>query len=669
MIDGVIGVLEVHRPSSSIPHTIAGFDKTVISTRTRTRRRRRSRHRRFREAYLPHSYTFGRLRVLVLSPLLVIALHLTLSKQPSIASSSAQSVQPAVLSPSWVSTLAQASMPPQVIQQGGQIILNGRALPAAWSQRQQGVGIADAALMQVFGVDLLNTTDATKQPVTWFSEPLNQSQNQPQNQLLRLPSWLTEQYRYLDITQLAQQHNWQVQINRSTLEISTPAAKITQIRQGRQSWGDRLVLDLDRPTPWQVDEQSGESIITLDAKIDPATLRGFSTQSGTYLDSVKLETKGDRTLIRVVMPTDLRPHVWSLNNPNRLLIDIRADSMADRDILWAPGIHWRQQLAQVGNNQFPIISLEVDSRQPQVSLKPILGNSSTVVGTAPLLSTAQRSQAAAAINGGFFNRNTQLPLGAIRSGNRWVSGPILNRGAIAWNDDGEVAVGHLSLQETVTVSTGQQFPVLSLNSGFVGAGICRYTPDWGTTYASILNNEALVVVRNNQVVEQRRTTSIGQTVPIPPDGYVLVVRNHPDATKALVAGASVQINTVAQPPEFSRYTEVVGAGPLLLKNRQIVLNAAAEGFSEAFIQQSAPRSVIATTPVGNLVLVTIHDRIGGVGPTLAETAKIVQQMGFVHALNLDGGSSTTLYLGGQLLDRPASTAARVHNGIGVFIQP
>jgi len=47
----------------------------------------------------------------------------------------------------------------------------------------------------------------------------------------------------------------------------------------------------------------------------------------------------------------------------------------------------------------------------------------------------------------------------------------------------------------------------------------------------------------------------------------------------------------------------------------------------------------------------------------------MQQLGAVNALNLDGGSSTTLYLGGQLLDRLPRTAARVHNGIGVFLQP
>jgi exopolysaccharide biosynthesis protein len=41
-------------------------------------------------------------------------------------------------------------------------------------------------------------------------------------------------------------------------------------------------------------------------------------------------------------------------------------------------------------------------------------------------------------------------------------------------------------------------------------------------------------------------------------------------------------------------------------------------------------------------------------------------LGAIDALNLDGGSSTGLYLGGQLLDRSPYTAARVHNGLGIF---
>lgn len=69
------------------------------------------------------------------------------------------------------------------------------------------------------------------------------------------------------------------------------------------------------------------------------------------------------------------------------------------------------------------------------------------------------------------------------------------------------------------------------------------------------------------------------------------------------------------------------------------------------------------------MIAAVHNRAGGYGPTLAEHAQLMQQMGCVDALNLDGGSSTSLYLGGQLLDRSPSTAARVHNGIGIFLKP
>ena len=642
-------------PSFILP-TIALFSTPVVSSRIR--RGRRSRHRRrslFSQALLQ---ALSRLRVLLILSFLVVALYLTrqqISAQPSMALS-----QPAVLSASWVPTLAQSVVP--LTQQGGQITLNGRALSAAWSQRQQQVGISDAGLMQAFGVDLLSSADAAQQPVSWFSEA--------QDALL-LPTWLTEQYRYLDIANLAQRHGWQVQTRRSTLQISTPIAKVMQVRQGRQSWGDRIVIDLDKSTPWQVSEQPGEAVITLDAKIDLAVLQQFSPRSGNRLQSIKVEQSGDRTLIRVSLPDYLRPYVWSLNNPNRLLIDVRPDFIAERDIQWAPGVRWRQQMVSLGVARFPVIFLEIDPRQSGVSLKPILGNAE-VTGTTPLMTIAQRNQAAAAINGGFFNRNTQMPLGAIRSDNQWISSPILNRGAIGWNSSGESMVGHLSLLETATLAPtdlpSKQFPILSLNSGFVGAGICRYTRAWGANYTSILDNEVLVTVRNQQVIDQRRAAVAGQTIPIPADGYLLVVRANAEIAKALAIGTSIQINTATQPAAFEQYPEVIGAGPLLMQNHQIVLNAEAEEFSAAFVQQSAPRSAIATTAARNLVLVTIHDRVDGLGPSLAEMAQLMQQMGFVDALNLDGGSSTTLYLGGQLLDRPSSTAARVHNGIGVFVR-
>lgn len=563
---------------------------------------------------------------------------------------------------SWAPGLTPVSSAVPLSQQGSQVVLNGQTISAMWSLREQRVGIADVSLMQALGVELLNTADAARQPVQWFSNPTTEP--------LVLSTWLTGQYRYLEITDLARRAGWQVQPDRNLLRINTPTTRVMSVRQGRQTWGDRIVLDLDRSAPWQISEQSGEIIVTVAAQADPSLIQNFQAGPGNRLNSLRLEANASQTRLRVGVPTNTRPHVWTLTAPNRLVVDIHADYMAERDVLWAPGIRWQQRVLSLGSARFPVVSLTVDPRQAGLVLKPIWSNPASSVGIAPLATTAQRWQAVAAINGGFFNRNNQLPLGAIRQDRRWISGPILNRGAIAWNEAGDVGVGRLSLGESVITSTGQAFPILAMNSGYVQAGIARYSSDWGTSYTPIIDNEIIVTIQNNRVVSQRPAGPAGQNpVPIPTDGYLLVTRAYSTAANALTPGTTVRLEAATAPSDFDRYSQIMGAGPLLVQNRQIVLNAQAEQFSDAFTRQAATRSAIGKTAEGKLILSTVHTRQGGPGPTLAEMAQIMQQLGAVDALNLDGGSSTTLYLGGRILDRSPLTAARVHNGIGIFIQP
>jgi hypothetical protein len=549
-----------------------------------------------------------------------------------------------------------------LLRQGNQVSVNGRTLPIAWGQWQVlpqsevRTGISDAGLMRSFGIRLLNTLNASTQPIEWFAPPTV------------LPTFLTGQHRYLDISILAQQMGWQYQANGAVLRVTSPVTRVVNVRQGKQPWGDRVVVDLDRATPWQAQQQQDFSV-TLDAAIDPTFLSNFKATPGNLLTALKLETATNKTILRFGMPGHIRPRLSTLTNPNRLVIDIRDDSMLPQEILWAPGLLWRQQILTVGAAQFPVVWLAVTPRQSGLSIKPILPNAGAIQGIAPLIQTAQQTQVAAAINGGFFNRKNQLPLGIVRRENRWVSGPILNRGAIAWNENGEFRFDRLQLQETVISRSGQRFPLTHLNSAFIQAGIARYTPDWGTSYTPLSDNEILVTVQNNQVVSQQTAGTVGSvSSPIPTNGYLLVFRSNKTAAESFPNGTSLQIESVTTPADFSRYPHIVGGGPLLLRNRQIVLDAAAEGFSTAFIREMAPRSAIGRTPDGTILLVAVHKKLGGAEVSLNEIAQIMQQLGAIDALNLDGGSSTTLYLGGQLLDRPPQSAARVHNGIGIFVQ-
>ncbi|WP_071188293.1 phosphodiester glycosidase family protein [Trichormus sp. NMC-1] len=590
----------------------------------------------------------------------------------------------------------------EIIPSGNQILLNGRTLTGAWLQQSGDTGqvtthLSDGALRQLIGVDLLNTSNPAQQPVEWFS-----SIKPP----LALNAKLSGGYRYLDISSFAQTAGWQMQANGNILVISTPQAKINNLRLGKRPVGERLVVDLDIPTPWQVSQGqpikrpinpkeptssttrplNREWTITLDGIADPALIKRYTPQSiilpPTKLKQLpsaptpdpliqKVEMVNNQTIISLSVPFGLSPRLSAIANPNRLIIDIQPDALVAKDITWAKGLRWQQKFVTLGKDNFPVVWLEINPRVVGLTLKPMWVNSDILAGTAPLIQTAQRYLAVAGINGGYFNRNNRLPLGAIRRDNQWISGPILNRGAIAWNDSGQFYFGRLTLNENLISANNQSLPILFLNSGYAQTGIARYTSVWGSTYTPLTDNEILLVVQNDQITNQLPGGKAGVTpVPIPQNGYLLTLRGTATTNaNKLPLGTKVSITSNTTPSDFSRYPHIVGAGPLLIQNRQIVLDAKAEKFSAAFISEKAVRSAICTTNTGNLMIAAVHNRAGGAGATLAEHAQLMQVMGCANALNLDGGSSTSLYLGGQLLDRSPSTAARVHNAIGIFLNP
>jgi hypothetical protein len=53
------------------------------------------------------------------------------------------------------------------------------------------------------------------------------------------------------------------------------------------------------------------------------------------------------------------------------------------------------------------------------------------------------------------------------------------------------------------------------------------------------------------------------------------------------------------------------------------------------------------------------------GPTLAESTLLLRQLGLRDALNLDGGSSTGLVMGGRHTVKGRGVVSAVHNGLGL----
>jgi len=111
-------------------------------------------------------------------------------------------------------------------------------------------------------------------------------------------------------------------------------------------------------------------------------------------------------------------------------------------------------------------------------------------------------------------------------------------------------------------------------------------------------------------------------------------------------------------PDWSGFSSVLCAGPRLLTDGQVTVNARAEGFRDPRVLGSAPRSAVAVRPDGLLLLLTIEKSI-----SLKNLAYVCLHLGATDAMTLDGGSSSGLYANGRTITNPArgiSTALVVY---------
>ncbi|AFY69968.1 hypothetical protein Pse7367_1680 [Thalassoporum mexicanum PCC 7367] len=560
-------------------------------------------------------------------------------------------------------------------QEGSQIRLNGQPWNGKWIRRledgQQQIFVQENWLDGALGLELLDSNRADEQRVKWFSVPF----------FTEVAFDRPIQQRYLSIDQFGGQ--WRTEIDGSTLNIFTPDVNLQAIRRGKQEWGDRVVIDLNNRTPWQVQQQENTINLIIAAEALPSLLTEVDTTKGNLVEALSIQSRNKQTILRIRTTEPAEAVVETLSDPERIVVDIRRDRPpTEQNIVWATGLRHRRQIVALPNPNvkseqdpqtldFTVTSLLVDLSQPGVNMRPIWSSPSGMFGTSTLKTMAQQWQATAAINGGFFNRDRKLPVSPIKYNHQWMAGPVLQRGVVAWNDDGSVLMDRLEFAEELTTSNQKTIKLSHLNSGYVQQGVARYTANWGETYTTLTDNEVLIIVTGDRVTSQFQAAKAGESkIAIPRNGYLLVARKSADLATELATGTQLRGRTIISPNTFTNYAHVIGAGPLLLKNGKPVLNAKLEQFRPPFDTQGASRSAIATTgESGKLILATIEASGDGKLPSLAQTAKILQQMGAVDALNLDGGGSTSIYLGGNMLNRAPDRIAPIHNGIGVFVQP
>ena len=110
--------------------------------------------------------------------------------------------------------------------------------------------------------------------------------------------------------------------------------------------------------------------------------------------------------------------------------------------------------------------------------------------------------------------------------------------------------------------------------------------------------------------------------------------------------------------DFADADFAIGGGPTLLADGEYVVDPRSEGFRDPALFRPRPRTAMGVTSEGQLRMVVVTQ-----GVTLWTLAHIMKDLGCVHALNLDGGSSSAMTVGGTTMVAPHR---RLTNMVGVF---
>jgi len=298
-----------------------------------------------------------------------------------------------------------------------------------------------------------------------------------------------------------------------------------------------------------------------------------------------------------------------------------------------------------------------------------------IMGLETVDSLAQRHQAIAAVNGGFFSLANGDPsyvlkeAGALVSDSPIVKGAVIIRSPSAGKTD--LLFDQLSAHVDIRFKAAGKtwvVPVGGVNTTRARGKLMLYTARYHADTDTAANGiEWALSGKPLRVTAVRRDA--GRT-PIPRDGSVLSFGglNPPEGLANLAVGVEVEIATTwrtlngVSAGHLNDADDIVtGAGLLRVKGRVLNNWQQAENLNpQAFTNMRHPRTIVGLDHRGFIWLAAIDGRQPerSVGMTFADLQRLADRLLLTDALNLDGGGSTTMVIGGKVVNHPSGAVPR-----------
>ncbi len=423
---------------------------------------------------------------------------------------------------------------------------------------------------------------------------------------------------------------------------------LTGVRLGHSSSRDRVVFDLTAKAKAYnvVSSQDGKTLtVNLTGVEMPASQPAIKSRliKGIVVSKTATGIKAVITLSE--------KGIFSINsmaNPDRVFIDITEE---EKLVVTQPadGLTLSTYVTHTSAGRLKGWFLDVDLTKLKLSVA--LGNGSIAGGRERLSNISDDLQAMAAINGGYFASDGSL-IGATRIDGVTTGTVYYTRTSLGIMQDGTLRIAPVDYSGVVSINQ-HTWPVGGVDCERGADSAVVYNSYFGSTTGTNEYGKEYIV-RNGKV------TAIGVgNSPIPQDGYVISLHG-----SAMEAFKDAKVGDTAEFYEdygvrLNDAPDILGAGPKLLTNGMVDVTADAEQFPSDIRVGRAPRTAIGITKEGHALLAVIDGRSeDSVGVTLTELARYMKQFGAVEAMNLDGGGSSEMVLGGSILNSPSDGGER-----------
>ena len=433
---------------------------------------------------------------------------------------------------------------------------------------------------------------------------------------------------------------------------SAPATFLDKVRYHADQDLFRIVLEMTAIPAYTVSltEVPHQVEIELPDTVNRSAVAQMSFPD-PFIDKIRfVDLGGGRFKAIVSLKQTVLPKISVLASPTRLVIDLLKNYQSKNEYVIAPGLIYRE--FTTGRSAGPVKAhlLEVDFKAGY-ALRPVLSNDS-VAGIEALSEMASRTNSVAMINGPYYMRNGEI-LGLMKIDRTLVSTADTPRTSFGVLPDGKLIFdtpiysGHVELPDKTKI------PIDGVNHGRGQSELILYNAYYAY-WTLTAGGGREYIVRDGKIVDIRDDNSV-----IPEGAVVLSVSGRQAwLMEDLKIGDPLKIVQTLG-PVWDKVIQAVGAGPRLIKNGEPYVTTLGEEFGSDVAGGRAPRTALGITREGKALLLVVDGRRKtSVGFTLIELAQFMLEQGAVEAMNLDGGGSSQMMIGDQIVNTPSDGRER-----------